>query len=289
MGSTMSPVSSLTSRTRPSVIVSSRSRMPPGGSQWALSRRCMTSARASSSITTPATLTEWRLSSPVTFVTPIRALRGTLESTRRPDKLSVPGDRGRGIPHLSSVLDGLAVDPASDRAVFRQIADQLRTVIRDGRLSEGARLPSEAALIEHYGVARMTVRNALQLLETEGLTRAEHGRGVYVRRKPPVRRLASDRFARRHRKDGKAAFIAESEQFGARPDVDMIQVNEMPAPPEIAERLNRTGEVIVRSRRYSLNGTPVETATSYIPADVARGTPIADPNPGPGGIYARLE
>jgi DNA-binding transcriptional regulator YhcF (GntR family) len=38
---------------------------------------------------------------------------------------------------LSSVLDGLAVDPASDRAVFRQIADQLRTAIRDGRLSEG--------------------------------------------------------------------------------------------------------------------------------------------------------
>ena len=28
---------------------------------------------------------------------------------------------------------------------------------------------------------------------------------------------------------------------------------------------------------------------SYIPADLAKGTPIADPNPGPGGIYARLE
>ena len=26
-----------------------------------------------------------------------------------------------------------------------------------------------------------------------------------------------------------------------------------------------------------------------IPADLARGTPISDPNPGPGGIYARLE
>jgi GntR family transcriptional regulator len=94
---------------------------------------------------------------------------------------------------MSSVLDGLAVDPASDRAVFRQIADQLRATIEDGRLREGDRLPSEAQLIEHYGVARMTVRNALQLLEAEGLTRAEHGRGVYVRKKPPVRRLASDR------------------------------------------------------------------------------------------------
>ena len=190
---------------------------------------------------------------------------------------------------MSSVLDGLAVDPGSDRAVFRQIADQLRAAIQNGRLSEGDRLPSEAQLIDHYGVARMTIRNALQLLEAEGLTRAEHGRGVYVRRKPPVRRIASDRFARRHRKEGKAAFLAESEQAGAVPDVDLIRVNEMPATPEMSKLLNHVGPVIVRSRRYSLDGIPVETATSYIPADIGRGTPIADPNPGPGGIYARLE
>ena len=190
---------------------------------------------------------------------------------------------------MSSVLDGLAVDPGSDRAVFRQIADQLRAAIQNGRLSEGDRLPSEAQLIDHYGVARMTIRNALQLLEAEGLTRAEHGRGVYVRRKPPVRRIASDRFARRHRKEGKAAFLAESEQAGAIPDVDLIKVNEMPATPEMSQSLNHVGPVIVRSRRYSLDGIPVETATSYIPADIGRGTPIADPNPGPGGIYARLE
>ena len=46
---------------------------------------------------------------------------------------------------------------------------------------------------------------------------------------------------------------------------------------------------MVRRRRYLLDGRPVETAVSYIPADLAKGTPIADPNPGPGGIYARLE
>ena len=166
---------------------------------------------------------------------------------------------------MSSVLDGLAVDPGSDRAVFRQIADQLRAAIQNGRLSEGDRLPSEAQLIDHYGVARMTIRNALQLLEAEGLTRAEHGRGVYVRRKPPVRRIASDRFARRHRKEGKAAFLAESEQAGAIPDVDLIKVNEMPATPEMSQRLNHVGPVIVRSRRYSLDGIPVETATSLYP------------------------
>ncbi len=33
----------------------------------------------------------------------------------------------------------------------------------------------------------------------------------------------------------------------------------------------------------------METAISYIPLDIACGTPITEPNPGPGGIYARLE
>ena len=184
-----------------------------------------------------------------------------------------------------------AVDPASDRAVYRQIADHLRAVIGRGGLREGEQLPSEAQLMEHYGVARMTIRNALRVLQDEGLVTAEHGRGVYVRARPPVRRLASDRFAQRHRKEGMAAFSVEAARVGARPGVDMLTVSQAPPPAEIAGRLGLAGdaEVVVRSRRYLLDGRPVETAVSYIPAGLAAGTPIADPNPGPGGIYARLE
>ena len=64
-----------------------------------------------------------------------------------------------------------AVDPASDRAVYRQIADHLRAAIVRGRLREGEQLPSESQLMEHYGVARMTIRNALRVLQDEGLSR----------------------------------------------------------------------------------------------------------------------
>ena len=183
------------------------------------------------------------------------------------------------------------IDPASDRPVYKQIADHLRAAIARGRLREGEQLPSEARLMEHYGVARMTIRNALRLLQDEGLTTAEHGKGVYVRARPPVRRLASDRFAQRHRKEGKAAFTAEAEQAGATPQVDMLTVKSAPAPTEVADRLKLrdNSPVVVRWRRYLLDGRPVETAVSYIPADLADGTPISDPNPGPGGIYARLE
>jgi GntR family transcriptional regulator len=183
------------------------------------------------------------------------------------------------------------IDPGSDRAIYKQIADHLRSAIERGRLRGGDRLPSEAELVRHYNVTHMTARSALKLLQSEGLAVAEHGRGVYVRATPPVRRLASDRFAQRHRKEGKAAFTVEAEQAGAEPSVDMIKVSRARPPADIADRLNLGVDVrvVVRSRRYSLDGRPVETAVSYIPADLADGTPIADPNPGPGGIYARLE
>jgi GntR family transcriptional regulator len=46
---------------------------------------------------------------------------------------------------------------------------------------------------------------------------------------------------------------------------------------------------VTRSRRYLLDGQPVELAVSYVPADIARGTKTADRDLGPGGVYAQLE
>ncbi|ASQ95934.1 MULTISPECIES: GntR family transcriptional regulator [unclassified Streptomyces] len=191
------------------------------------------------------------------------------------------------MPSLTSVLGVL--DPTSDRAVFRQIADALREAIDKGRFREGDKLPSETELVDHFGVSRMTVRNALSLLQQEGLAVSEHGKGVFVRPRPPVRRLASDRFARRHRDQGKAAFTVEAEAAGSRPEVDNLEVKEERPSPDISARLGSPRKVLARRRRYLLDGRPVEFATSYLPLDLARNTPIAQPNPGPGGIYARLE
>ena len=187
---------------------------------------------------------------------------------------------------LGAVLGTL--DPTSDRAVFRQIADHLRDAIEKGRLAENEQVPSETMMVEHYGVARMTVRHAIQVLQSEGLVLAEHGRGVFVRPRPPVRRLASDRFARRNRELGKAAFIAEAEQAGSRPEVDSIIIREERPARDISARLGTTRKVLARHRRYLLDGQPVETAVSYIPLDIATGA-ITEANTGPGGIYARLE
>ncbi len=187
-------------------------------------------------------------------------------------------------------VDAVSVDKTADRPVFKQIADDLRSQINVGTLAPGDRLPSESQLMERYGVARMTVRQSMSGLKAEGLVVAEHGRGVFVRGRPVVRRVASDRFARRHRESGQAAFIAEAEGVGA-PSVDELEVGHEVAAPEVRECLGLTSraKVLARRRRYLIDGQPVELAASYVPSALAKGTPIEERHTGPGGIYARLE
>jgi DNA-binding FadR family transcriptional regulator len=55
------------------------------------------------------------------------------------------------------------------------IADQIRTLVRQGRLKAGDRLPSERELCERFGVSRVTVREALRVLETNGLVEIRVG------------------------------------------------------------------------------------------------------------------
>lgn len=72
----------------------------------------------------------------------------------------------------------------------------------------------------------------------------------------------------------------------------MLFIGPADAPADIAERLgvDPGAKVLARRRLYFRNGTPVETATSYLPWGVVKDIPeLFSENPGPGGIYARLE
>ena len=66
------------------------------------------------------------------------------------------------------------IDPTGDRAVYKQIADQLRAAIATGVLGPGEQVPSEHELVAEYGVARGTARQAIMLLRNEGLIEAVH-------------------------------------------------------------------------------------------------------------------
>lgn len=75
----------------------------------------------------------------------------------------------------------LALEP---RRLYRQVADQIRTLIETGELAVGERLPAERELAERFGISRPTVREALIVLELEGLIQIRMGSGVYIVRKP---------------------------------------------------------------------------------------------------------
>ncbi|WP_454904292.1 FadR/GntR family transcriptional regulator [Variovorax gossypii] len=70
--------------------------------------------------------------------------------------------------------------PADTRRLYQQIADQIRTFIRDGDLPPGARLPPERELALQLGVSRPSLREALIALEIDGRIEIRMGSGVYV-------------------------------------------------------------------------------------------------------------
>lgn len=58
---------------------------------------------------------------------------------------------------------------------FQRIVDEVRADVFARRLSPGDRLPGEAEVAERFEVSRLSVREALRVLELQGLVRVEHG------------------------------------------------------------------------------------------------------------------
>ena len=73
------------------------------------------------------------------------------------------------------------VDLNDPRPAYLQIADEMRKAIVSGELAPGQRLASGRELAKQYGVAPMTIQQALRELRGEGLVIAWQGRGVFVR------------------------------------------------------------------------------------------------------------
>lgn len=71
------------------------------------------------------------------------------------------------------------------KPAYQQIADDIRQRILDGALRAGDRLPTEVDLMAEYGVSRIVVRGAVELLSNEGLVKKEQGRGTFVRDQRP--------------------------------------------------------------------------------------------------------
>ncbi|HEX7685083.1 MAG TPA: FadR/GntR family transcriptional regulator [Trinickia sp.] len=69
---------------------------------------------------------------------------------------------------------------ADGRSRVEATMRRLETSLLDGTWAVGDRLPAERVLAEQYGVARNTIREAIQRLAARGLLVSRRGAGVYV-------------------------------------------------------------------------------------------------------------
>src|SRR5690242_11908209 len=67
---------------------------------------------------------------------------------------------------------------------YAQLADVFRQRIARNVWPPGTKLPTLEALMGEFGVARVTVRQAMELLAREGLVSPERGRGTFVTAQP---------------------------------------------------------------------------------------------------------
>ena len=64
--------------------------------------------------------------------------------------------------------------------VFEQVVQQIRELIVSGELQVGDKLPPEQELERQLSVSRSSIREALRVLEAEGLVEVRRGSGTYI-------------------------------------------------------------------------------------------------------------
>lgn len=72
------------------------------------------------------------------------------------------------------------INPSSGVPIYRQLMDQVRTLIGAGRLTEGAMVPSVRQIAEGLQINPMTVSKAWSLLERDGVLERVRGQGMRV-------------------------------------------------------------------------------------------------------------
>jgi 5'-deoxynucleotidase YfbR-like HD superfamily hydrolase len=101
------------------------------------------------------------------------------------------------------------IDPADGRAPFKKIANSIRAAILTGEFEPGAQLPPGRELAEFFGVAQMTVQQAVRVLREEGFVTSRAGSGVFVSRQP----AAPEPDHRPHALTGVADYLHEMGQL----------------------------------------------------------------------------
>jgi GntR family transcriptional regulator len=161
--------------------------------------------------------------------------------------------------------------------LYHQVKTLVLDEIEGGRWRPEDRLPTEDELADRFKVSKITVRQALRDLADLGYIRREQGRGTFVQR-PPVmlgpRELTS--------------FTGEMQGHGLRASSEVLEQGTVPAPSDIAARLDlEPGDPVFRLRRLRrADGEPMGVQTAFIPAALVPG--IGDISIVNGSLYEML-
>lgn len=138
---------------------------------------------------------------------------------------------------------------------YYQLQEIIRERIRSGEWAPGSLIPSERELCARYGISRMTARQAISGLESEGLLYREQGKGTFVGQAMIAQQLLrltgfTEDMSARQRKSGARVLSAEM----------------WPADEETAERLRiRAGQPVYRLRRLRLaDGEPLAVEVTRV-------------------------
>jgi GntR family transcriptional regulator len=151
--------------------------------------------------------------------------------------------------------------------MYRMIEEDLLGQIERGELPRESQLPSETALAEQYGVSRMTVRQALDRLETARLVVRQQGSGSFV----------AGTSVRARRVNRLRSFSEELANGDVRVTSRVLGQEALLPPADVAARLGTDGKQATRLERVRLvDDDPAALQVAWIPVAVAPGLARAD-------------
>lgn len=165
-----------------------------------------------------------------------------------------------------------------NRPVHMSIRDDLRMRLDAGEWHAGERLPSETELAARYGVARMTVRQAVGALASEGAVVRRQGLGTFAADRRPTRTA-----------DLLLSFTEEMRRQGRQVQTKLISAA-VEQPPEVAREelgLGQSAAAVTVRRVRLVDGCPIVVQHSWLPYARFAGLdarPLRD-----GSLYAMLE
>ena len=151
------------------------------------------------------------------------------------------------------------IQASSPTPLYEQIKAILRSRVLDGTYKPHEQLPSESEMMTAFNVSRITVRQALNDLQNEGLVFRIHGKGTFVSKPKAFQDLGRlQGFGEAMRKMGYETFAR------------VVSMRTVVPSAQVQERLHlsKRAKVTELQRIRFLNREPISLDVTYLPADI---------------------